>query len=188
MAVQSRKRGYTSDAEARERTQRGALASQKRAFGELVHPPRVLAKRQVRLTLDRAEKGTDGVGGALPVRVQIESRPVGPRMASENDRPLEIDLGAEGCTGRGEQILEDPTHRENGRAGVDVEAGDARRSRLAARGRRSLDHQDSAAGYAEIDGRSEPTYTGTNDDDLGRTGGHALDPYTRRDPRRQLEV
>ena len=96
---------------------------------------------------------------------QIETRAVGPEMPREDLRRDQTDVILQPRADALEKLVEDPPHRENRRAGVD-RAGRARQPpRLAADKVARLQHRDAEPVAREREGRAEPRYSRSDDDD-----------------------
>ena len=98
--------------------------------------------------------------------MKVDSGAVGPQVAEGRQGVDEAHLLGEAGTGGAEEIVEDLRHGEQTRSRVEGHAVVLRDARLSASPRERVEDRDSVACIGEPDRSSEPTDSGSDDDDL----------------------
>ncbi len=100
-------------------------------------------------------------------------------MAGEEPRRCQGDAVAELGAALGEQLVEDPAHREHGRTGLDGAIPDRDGAHLPAGMRRALENRRVDTGMGEPQGGGEATDPGTDHDDALLRHGRSELPRPR---------
>ena len=155
------------------------LRADVRAFQALVDTPRLVAKGQVAAPFGRAGKLRDGVGRSLQVGMQVERVRLArlraaPGMARQHLQRLQIDQRVERAAGFGQDLVEDPTHREHRRPGVDGRTVDLQLPHLAAGCGRRLDQSDLQPALRQQQGADQPANAGADHHHAVRARRHRL--------------
>ncbi len=107
----------------------------------LVDRSRARAEATKPLGFRPARKGADRVDAALGVGEEIETLAVAPGVARERLRAMQAHMIGKRRASLVEDLLEDPAHREDRRAGVEAQAARLDFANLAARRIGALDHR-----------------------------------------------
>lgn len=83
------------------------------------------AEAAIAVRLPCARKGADGVGRCIDIGEQIEPFALVPGVTGEQRGRLQPDFRLEAGAGLGEELVEHPAHREDGRACLDRNAANA---------------------------------------------------------------
>ena len=138
-------------------------------FERAVQARGLVAEAQEAARLGRARKVADGFGRAVAIGKQVEAghliaalRPVVPcQHVERRKRKLRIDRGSR----RREDLIEDPAHREDGRAGVDRQAAGQDRAHLSAGFVGAFEQRDVQAARGQQQRADQAANTSAHDDD-----------------------
>ena len=125
----------------------------------------------VSLRFDRPGEGADRGHAAFEIGVEIEAFFLAPSVAREDVRRPQRHGGLEAGAGIGEDLVEDPAHRQHGRPGVDRGAPDRKNPHLAAGRGLLVDEGHGTALPREIECGHDPADAGADHDDRRRAHG-----------------
>ncbi len=137
-------------------------------FERVVDGGRPCGKFPVALGFSRPGEDGDGVGAALDIGEEIEIGAVAPGVPRERLQGLCDEFLRPFGARFAKDLLEDPSHRENGRAGVDFECAGLDLAHLSARLGRPFDDGDLEAARREQQGCDNSANSGADHHDTRR--------------------
>ena len=148
--------------------ERGPVRSQERPLDRPVDPARVPAEAPVALRLGPPGEVADRVGGSIDVGEQIEllQRPAvwRPGMACEEVGRRQLEMFVQGCAEGGEDLLEHPAHRQDGRPRVHSAPRGVNLAHLASHTRSTFEEKDFCATTCKQRGGDQAAHPSAHDD------------------------